>query len=136
MTEEEFNPENIYCSEWKKINSRYLLREGDEKNNVMVCSECSSVGSLKRCGGCYEAAYCSTDHQRRHWKKEHRMKCCPYKIVQGNPETVGRYVVATRYFYYVFYVYHVLFILCIYMYIYIYMTNISKIGILKQARSS
>ena len=92
-----FDPTKVYCSEWKKIHSDYKLRPLSTKDTSAVCSECNNPGNLKRCGGCYEAAYCSNDHQRLHWKREHRAKCCPYKIVRGDPKTVGRYVVATRY---------------------------------------
>ncbi len=33
--------------------------------------------------------------QKKHWRKEHRLRCSPFKIVQGGDD-VGRYVVATR----------------------------------------
>ena len=104
-----FDPTEVYCSEWKKIHSGYILpplntRENDNFKTMngsskpqALCSHCQNPGNLKRCGGCYEVAYCSNEHQKLHWKKEHRLKCCPYKIVQGDPKTVGRYVIATRY---------------------------------------
>ena len=103
-----FNPIEVYCSEWKKIYPDYILRpltgsksnKTDETNGQSItkplCSACQNPGNLRRCGGCFEVAYCSTEHQKTHWKKEHRFKCCAYKIVQGDPKTVGRYVVATR----------------------------------------
>ena len=92
-----FDPIEVYCSEWKKIHSGYILRPLESNSNQEVCSECNCPRKLKRCGGCYEVAYCSNEHQRLHWKRDHRLKCCSYKIVHGDPETVGRYVVATRY---------------------------------------
>ena len=108
MASANFNPTEVYCSQWKKINTDYTLRplstkENDKCDNKKVssptravCSECHNPGNLRRCGGCYEVAYCCNDHQKIHWKEEHRLKCCPYKIVQGDPKTVGRYVIATR----------------------------------------
>ena len=93
----DFNPKTVYCSEWRKIHTDYELHSLSSKDKPAVCSECNqNKGNLKRCGGCYETAYCSNDHQRLHWKREHRLQCCPYKIVRGDPQTVGRYVVATR----------------------------------------
>ena len=91
-----FDPCQIYNSEWKKIYPEYALRPISTKDKQAICSECKQPGNLKRCGGCYAAAYCCSDHQRNHWKKEHRLKCCPYQIVRGDAKTVGRYVVATR----------------------------------------
>ena len=93
-----FDPSDVYCSEWKKIHPDFDLRSLSTKEKPTVCSECNqNKGNLKRCGGCYETAYCSNDHQRLHWKRPQRLKFCPYKIVKGDPKTVGRYVVASRY---------------------------------------
>ena len=36
--------------------------------------------------------------QKKHWRREHRHRCSPYKIVSSaqDDSVVGRYVVATR----------------------------------------
>lgn len=47
----------------------------------------------KTFSGCKNASYCSTDHQKKHWK-EHKNTCKPFKMSQS-PE-IGRYLEATR----------------------------------------
>ena len=44
-----------------------------------VCDSCDGV-NLRRCNGCFQVAYCSKDHQRRHWP-QHRRECRPFREV-------------------------------------------------------
>ncbi|KAL3843267.1 hypothetical protein ACJMK2_021209 [Sinanodonta woodiana] len=39
------------------------------------CSCCERGGTLRKCTGCYESAYCSKDCQRKDWTKGHRDTC-------------------------------------------------------------
>ncbi len=89
-----FDPLNSYCAEWKKIYTDYQ-RHLDffcPKN----CAECGKLATL-RCSACQKVAYCSSDHQKIHWKSRHKSQCCPYKLVRDpkRPE-LGRFVIATR----------------------------------------
>ncbi len=58
-----------------------------------ICAKCGEPASLK-CGGCGDVSYCSKEHQKVHWKKEHKGKCKAYKI-ESHPD-FGRYLVASR----------------------------------------
>ena len=57
------------------------------------CAFCGSPATLI-CGGCGEVAYCSRDHQKKHWKAGHKVNCKAYKI-EVHPQ-YGRYLVTTR----------------------------------------
>ena len=89
-----FDPALAHCPEWKKIVGSYRLR-----NAPAECSLCGAPAPT-RCAGCLRVAYCSADHQKKHWRREHRYRCSPYKIVapaaQDDSAVAGRYVVATR----------------------------------------
>lgn len=43
--------------------------------------------------GCKLAAYCSTEHQKNHWK-DHKIDCKPFKVAHS--DTAGRFLKATR----------------------------------------
>jgi hypothetical protein len=82
------DPVSVHCSDWKKIDKSYRLSDPPQK-----CSLCGSPAPTK-CAGCLRVAYCSADHQKKHWRKEHRLRCSLFKI--DHDDKVGRYVVATR----------------------------------------
>ena len=90
MSSTDFDPGSVHCSDWVKISPSYRVSTD--------CSKCSLCGanpaSVKKCGGCLRVAYCCTDHQKEHWKKGHKSRCSPFKIVTDSK--VGRFVVATR----------------------------------------
>ena len=50
------------------------IKEGDKS-----CDFCgiTTTGDqkMKRCSACKSAWYCSVEHQKKHWKKEHKEKC-------------------------------------------------------------
>ena len=91
VMEFDFDPSAVKCAEWRKIDPSYGLSQHPVD---AVCPVCGLRARLK-CSGCLRVAYCGAQHQRIHWKREHRLGCCPYKIVRGGPD-VGRFVVATR----------------------------------------
>ncbi|XP_068915824.1 SET domain-containing protein SmydA-8-like [Tenebrio molitor] len=56
------------------------------------CAECQKPADLK-CSACKLVAYCSKDHQKKHWKT-HKALCRPFEVV--TTKEVGRCLVATR----------------------------------------
>uniref|UniRef100_A0A182N405 MYND-type domain-containing protein n=1 Tax=Anopheles dirus TaxID=7168 RepID=A0A182N405_9DIPT len=52
------------------------------------------VPAAHRCAGCQQVAYCGREHQRTHWKVQHRDQCCRFKVVRN--DHLGRHLVATR----------------------------------------
>lgn len=42
------------------------------------CAVCEIDSDLK-CSGCKEVSYCTTDHQKKHWK-EHKNDCKPFAV--------------------------------------------------------
>ena len=44
-----------------------------------VCAFCMSSIDLKRCTGCSIVQYCSSGHQREHWKDSHRQECRTFR---------------------------------------------------------
>ncbi|XP_071455230.1 uncharacterized protein [Hetaerina americana] len=58
----------------------------------IICSICSQP-STNICSACKQVAYCTAEHQKKHWEK-HIKECCPFKIVHN--ETLGRYAIAVR----------------------------------------
>lgn len=56
------------------------------------CAVCNENAPFK-CTACKAVHYCSTDHQRKDWKK-HKIYCRPFKIAHS--DVLGRYLVATR----------------------------------------
>lgn len=56
------------------------------------CSVCDK-DAKSRCAGCFQAFYCSREHQKEDWMA-HRMICSPIKVCHN--EKVGRYYTATR----------------------------------------
>ena len=89
-----FNPLNSFCADWRKIHPEY--KKHLDYVNPIKCSLCGAPAT-NRCSACQKVAYCSTNHQKSHWKSKHRSQCCPFKIVK-NPQKpeLGRFVVATR----------------------------------------
>ncbi|XP_039450594.1 SET domain-containing protein SmydA-8-like isoform X1 [Culex pipiens pallens] len=67
------------------------------------CALCGVEASLK-CAGCKRVVYCSPEHQKKHWKRQHKNECAkPYEIVQHSEnaklarnEEVGRFFLATE----------------------------------------
>ncbi|CAG7817876.1 unnamed protein product [Allacma fusca] len=59
---------------------------------VGKCPVCSKKAD-KTCSACHSVSYCSSDHQKRHWK-EHKKTCRIY-LVKKN-DVFGRYLVAAR----------------------------------------
>ncbi|KAJ7333854.1 hypothetical protein OS493_015946 [Desmophyllum pertusum] len=45
----------------------------------MTCWNCHQEVNVRRCTGCLEAAYCSTNCQRQHWSK-HKGNCIPQNL--------------------------------------------------------
>lgn len=58
------------------------------------CAVCNQPAS-HTCSGCKLVNYCSKDHQKIHWKSEHKGNCKALFKIERN-EVLGRYVVATR----------------------------------------
>lgn len=56
------------------------------------CPICRKAGD-KKCSGCHKIYYCSSEHQKKHWKV-HKNDCRNF-IIKRN-ETYGRFLVATR----------------------------------------
>ncbi len=72
-----------------------------EYGDIAECGHCGrkggdAGGALKKCAGCLRVAYCGAEHQKAHWRRRHRGECCPFKVVRGEDDSVGRFVVATR----------------------------------------
>ncbi|OXA58556.1 SET domain-containing protein SmydA-8 isoform X2 [Folsomia candida] len=63
--------------------------EGEKSEKCPVCQE----NADKICSGCSSVFYCSTIHQKEHWKN-HKESCRPYVIKKN--EVYGRYLVAAR----------------------------------------
>jgi len=57
-----------------------------------TCPVCEAPAE-RICSGCHSVAYCSSGHQKTHWK-QHKNVCRPF-IVKRN-EIYGRYLVAAR----------------------------------------
>ena len=49
----------------------------DNDSNIGSCPCCGRMLDLKACGRCKQVQYCCQDHQRRHWKLEHKKVCDP-----------------------------------------------------------
>jgi TPR repeat protein len=64
--------------------------KGSKKDGVgggLVCAHCKKVGELdtmKRCGRCRRACYCSVECQKLHWKKGGHKKVCGKGGSSGN----------------------------------------------------
>lgn len=44
------------------------------------CALCGVESSLK-CAGCKRVVYCSPEHQKKHWKRQHKNECAkPYEV--------------------------------------------------------
>jgi len=61
-------------------------------DRITGCPVCHQKAE-KVCSGCHSVWYCSSNHQKDHWKS-HKKTCRPY-IVKRN-EQYGRYLVAAR----------------------------------------
>uniref|UniRef100_A0A8D7ZVN0 Protein msta, isoform A n=1 Tax=Culex pipiens TaxID=7175 RepID=A0A8D7ZVN0_CULPI len=58
------------------------------------CALCGVEASLK-CAGCKRVVYCSPEHQKKHWKRQHKNECAkPYELARN--EEVGRFFLATE----------------------------------------
>lgn len=57
------------------------------------CPICGIPSKLK-CGGCKNVVYCGKDHQKQHWRKEHKGQCKCFEV--STDETLGRYLKTTR----------------------------------------
>ena len=73
-----FDPLKSYCAEWRKIYPEY--KRHLQFVSPSSCAECGCPAT-NRCSACQKVAYCSTNHQKSHWKTHHKYKCCPYKLV-------------------------------------------------------
>ncbi|XP_055373089.1 SET domain-containing protein SmydA-8 [Condylostylus longicornis] len=62
-------------------------------NNLTNCPVCGVKASLK-CGGCKNVVYCGKEHQKIHWKKEHKNNCKCFEI--SSDPVLGRYLRATK----------------------------------------
>ena len=78
MSTFDFDPLEATCSDWKKIDPDFKVKK--PPLNSSKCGLCDKIAST-RCSGCYKVVYCTTDHQRKHWKLEHSRKCCPFKVI-------------------------------------------------------
>ncbi|XP_058833214.1 SET domain-containing protein SmydA-8 isoform X2 [Topomyia yanbarensis] len=58
------------------------------------CALCGVPSSMK-CAGCKRTAYCCPEHQKKHWRLQHKNECAkPYELTRN--EEVGRYYLATE----------------------------------------
>ncbi|XP_062711433.1 SET domain-containing protein SmydA-8 isoform X2 [Aedes albopictus] len=58
------------------------------------CALCGVPSSLK-CAGCKLVVYCSPEHQKKHWRMQHKNECAkPYELSRN--EEVGRFFLATE----------------------------------------
>ena len=56
--------------------------EIDASNYNNICRVCGCLGS-KTCSSCLKVNYCSKEHQKIDWKKDHRQQCSTDKQTNG-----------------------------------------------------
>lgn len=66
---------------------------GNINGTINTCPVCKKTAS-KICSGCRSVSYCSVEHQKQHWKKEHKHSCRMWAVKTN--DVMGRYVVAAR----------------------------------------
>lgn len=59
---------------------------------LVTCPVCQKPAD-KKCSGCHNISYCSSEHQKRHWKL-HKRDCRTFSVKHN--DLYGRYLVATR----------------------------------------
>ncbi|XP_058461629.1 SET domain-containing protein SmydA-8 isoform X2 [Malaya genurostris] len=63
-------------------------------NDPGKCALCGVASNMK-CAGCKRIAYCGPEHQKKHWRQQHKNDCAkPYELNRN--EEVGRYYRATE----------------------------------------
>lgn len=66
---------------------------GVEMSSTSTCPICNKAAD-KLCSACRTVSYCSAEHQKQHWKKEHKHNCRVWAVKTN--DIMGRYVVAAR----------------------------------------
>lgn len=66
---------------------------GNIGESISTCPICNKLAD-KLCSACRSVSYCSVEHQKQHWKKEHKNNCRIWTVKTS--DVMGRYVVAAR----------------------------------------
>ncbi|CAL8113483.1 unnamed protein product [Orchesella dallaii] len=74
------------------VNKSCTEDNGQSTNKALPCPICKKVAD-KKCSGCHNISYCSSEHQKKHWKI-HKNECRMFAVKRN--EIYGRYLVATR----------------------------------------
>lgn len=63
-----------------------LDRQVQVQQGARHCSVCNATtseggGHLRKCAGCGMVAYCCKEHQKAHWKAQHKKECAELKTI-------------------------------------------------------